>query len=104
MPPHPYLDGPYPRAYAHRGWHLDELAGCENTMAAFRRAVAAPARGIGKASLDRMADGARAAGVPAGAVGVGEGERLDEDAVEEEQRRECGPRVCVVRVLSHALA
>ena len=31
---------------------------------AFRRAVAAPARGIGKASLDRLADGARAAGVP----------------------------------------
>jgi glycerophosphoryl diester phosphodiesterase len=36
---HPYLDGAYPRAYAHRGWHLGELAGCENTMAAFRRAV-----------------------------------------------------------------
>ena len=35
---HPYLDGPYPRAYAHRGWHIDELAGCENTLAAFRRA------------------------------------------------------------------
>jgi DNA helicase-2/ATP-dependent DNA helicase PcrA len=31
---------------------------------AFRRAVAAPARGIGKASLDRLADGARAAGAP----------------------------------------
>jgi DNA helicase-2/ATP-dependent DNA helicase PcrA len=31
---------------------------------AFRRAVAAPARGVGKASLDRLADGARAAGVP----------------------------------------
>jgi DNA helicase-2/ATP-dependent DNA helicase PcrA len=29
---------------------------------AFRRAVAAPARGIGKATLDRLADGARAAG------------------------------------------
>jgi len=29
---------------------------------AFRRAVAAPSRGIGKASLDRLADGARAAG------------------------------------------
>ncbi|NMH98110.1 glycerophosphodiester phosphodiesterase family protein [Pseudonocardia acidicola] len=37
---HPYLDGPYPRAYAHRGWHLDELAGCENTLASFHRAVA----------------------------------------------------------------
>jgi glycerophosphoryl diester phosphodiesterase len=36
---HPYLDGPYPRAYAHRGWHVDDLAGCENTLAAFRRAV-----------------------------------------------------------------
>ena len=39
MAAHPYLDGPRPRAYAHRGWHLDELAGLENTMAAFRRAV-----------------------------------------------------------------
>jgi glycerophosphoryl diester phosphodiesterase len=36
---HPYLDGPYPRAYAHRGWHIDELAGLENTMVAFHRAV-----------------------------------------------------------------
>jgi glycerophosphoryl diester phosphodiesterase len=36
---HPYLAGPHPRAYAHRGWHVDELAGLENTMAAFRRAV-----------------------------------------------------------------
>jgi glycerophosphoryl diester phosphodiesterase len=40
VPPHPYFDGPYPRAYAHRGWHIDDLAGCENTLAAFRRAVA----------------------------------------------------------------
>jgi DNA helicase-2/ATP-dependent DNA helicase PcrA len=31
---------------------------------AVRRAVAAPARGIGKATLDRLADAARAAGVP----------------------------------------
>jgi DNA helicase-2/ATP-dependent DNA helicase PcrA len=31
---------------------------------AFRRAVAAPTRGIGKATLDRLADGARAAGSP----------------------------------------
>jgi glycerophosphoryl diester phosphodiesterase len=36
---HPYLDGPYPRAFAHRGWHLGELAGMENSLAAFRRAV-----------------------------------------------------------------
>jgi glycerophosphoryl diester phosphodiesterase len=40
VPRHPYFDGPYPRAYAHRGWHIDDLAGCENTLAAFRRAVA----------------------------------------------------------------
>lgn len=36
---HPYLDGPRPRAYAHRGWHVGELDGCENTLAAFSRAV-----------------------------------------------------------------
>lgn len=34
---HPYLDGPHPRAYAHRGWHTG--GGHENTMAAFVRAV-----------------------------------------------------------------
>ncbi|GAA2537902.1 glycerophosphodiester phosphodiesterase family protein [Pseudonocardia hydrocarbonoxydans] len=34
---HPYLDGPYPRAYAHRGWHTG--GGHENTMAGFTRAV-----------------------------------------------------------------
>lgn len=37
---HPYLEGPYPRAIAHRGWHVGELAGLENTLAAFHRAVA----------------------------------------------------------------
>jgi glycerophosphoryl diester phosphodiesterase len=36
---HPYLSGPHPRAFAHRGWHLDELAGMENSMASLRRAV-----------------------------------------------------------------
>jgi glycerophosphoryl diester phosphodiesterase len=36
---HPYLDGPYPRAFAHRGWHLGELAGMENSLRAFRRAA-----------------------------------------------------------------
>jgi glycerophosphoryl diester phosphodiesterase len=46
---HPYLAGPYPRAYAHRGWHLDELAGLENTLAAFHRAVA---EGFGYLELD----------------------------------------------------
>ena len=34
-----FLDLPRPRAFAHRGWHLDDLAGSENTMAAFTRAV-----------------------------------------------------------------
>lgn len=37
---HPYLSAPYPRAFAHRGWHLDELEGMENSLSAFRRAVA----------------------------------------------------------------
>ena len=36
---HPYLDGPHPRAFAHRGWHVGDLAGMENSLAAFRRAV-----------------------------------------------------------------
>ncbi|MEO7127183.1 MAG: glycerophosphodiester phosphodiesterase [Nakamurella sp.] len=35
-----FRDGPYPRAFAHRGWHTDELAGLENTLPAFTRAVA----------------------------------------------------------------
>ena len=34
-----YLDGPGPRAFAHRGWHTGDLAGLENSMAAFTRAV-----------------------------------------------------------------
>jgi len=34
-----YLSGPGTRAFAHRGWHIGELSGCENTMAAFGRAV-----------------------------------------------------------------
>ena len=37
---HPYFAGPRPRAYAHRGWHTGDLTGCENTLAAFTRAVA----------------------------------------------------------------
>ncbi|HEX6345404.1 glycerophosphodiester phosphodiesterase family protein [Umezawaea sp.] len=36
---HPYLDGPHPRAYAHRGWHLDDLSGMENSLSGFRRAA-----------------------------------------------------------------
>jgi glycerophosphoryl diester phosphodiesterase len=34
-----YLAGARPRAFAHRGWHIGDLAGCENTLAAFTRAV-----------------------------------------------------------------
>jgi glycerophosphoryl diester phosphodiesterase len=40
LPRHPFLDGPLPRAFAHRGWHLGELAGMESSLAAFRRAAA----------------------------------------------------------------
>lgn len=35
-----FPDGPRPRAVVHRGWHVGRLAGLENTVAAFRRAVA----------------------------------------------------------------
>lgn len=52
MDRHPYLDGPFPRAYAHRGWHVGDLAGCENTLAAFRRAVD---EGFGYLELDAHA-------------------------------------------------
>ncbi len=53
---HRYFDGPHPRAYAHRGWHIGDLIGCENTLAAFERAVA---EGFGYLELDvhRSADG-----------------------------------------------
>ena len=44
---HPYLDGPYPRAYAHRGWHTG--GGLENTLAGFVRAVD---EGFGYLELD----------------------------------------------------
>jgi glycerophosphoryl diester phosphodiesterase len=36
---HPFLAGPHPRAFVHRGWHTGELAGMENSLSAFRRAV-----------------------------------------------------------------
>lgn len=36
---HPFLAPAGPRAFAHRGWHIDDLAGLENTLAAFHRAV-----------------------------------------------------------------
>ncbi|MEV4320508.1 glycerophosphodiester phosphodiesterase [Actinocrispum sp. NPDC049592] len=39
MQDHDYLAGPYPRAFAHRGWHLGDLSGMENSLSAFRRAV-----------------------------------------------------------------
>ena len=37
---HAFLTGPYPRAFVHRGWHYDDLDGMENSLSAFRRAVA----------------------------------------------------------------
>ncbi|WP_424190664.1 glycerophosphodiester phosphodiesterase [Actinokineospora sp. G85] len=37
---HGFLTGPHPRAFVHRGWHRDDLAGMENSLSAFRRAVA----------------------------------------------------------------
>jgi glycerophosphoryl diester phosphodiesterase len=37
---HGFLTGPYPRAFVHRGWHYDDLAGMENSLAAFKRAIA----------------------------------------------------------------
>jgi glycerophosphoryl diester phosphodiesterase len=36
---HAFLAGPHPRAFVHRGWHDGDLAGMENSLAAFRRAV-----------------------------------------------------------------
>ncbi|MDV6014019.1 glycerophosphodiester phosphodiesterase family protein [Haloechinothrix sp. LS1_15] len=36
---HPYLAAPGPRAFAHRGWHIGDLAGLENSLASFRRAA-----------------------------------------------------------------
>lgn len=40
MHDHAFFAGPYPRAFVHRGWHYGDLAGMENSLAAFRRAVA----------------------------------------------------------------
>jgi glycerophosphoryl diester phosphodiesterase len=68
----PYLADPLPRAFAHRGWHLGELAGMENSLPAFQRAFAegyryletdvhATSDGVvvvhHDASLDRTTDG-----------------------------------------------
>ena len=67
-----YLDGSGPRPFAHRGWHIGDLAGLENSMVAFRRAfeegyryletdVRATADGqlivFHDARLDRVTDG-----------------------------------------------
>lgn len=38
-PAHPYLAGPYPRAFVHRGWHLGDLARLENSLSGLRRAL-----------------------------------------------------------------
>ncbi len=71
-PSFPYLADPFPRAFAHRGWHLGELAGMENSLPAFQRAVAEGYRYVETdvhatsdgvvvvhhdASLDRTTDG-----------------------------------------------
>jgi glycerophosphoryl diester phosphodiesterase len=37
---HAFLSGPYPRAFVHRGWHYEDLDGMENSLSAFRRAMA----------------------------------------------------------------
>ncbi|WP_026198063.1 glycerophosphodiester phosphodiesterase family protein [Sciscionella marina] len=36
---HPFLRGPHPRAFAHRGWHIGATEGMENSFSAFRAAV-----------------------------------------------------------------
>lgn len=36
---HAFLDGPYPRAFVHRGWHAGVLFGMENSLPAFKHAV-----------------------------------------------------------------
>jgi len=85
-PTHPYLTGPHPKAFAHRGWHLDELAGMENSLSAFRRAtregyryletdVHATSDGVvvvhHDATLDRTTDGTgRVDAQPWAAVGL----------------------------------
>lgn len=35
-----FFAGARPRAFAHRGWHIGDLEGCENSLAAMTRAVA----------------------------------------------------------------
>ncbi|HEX6355064.1 glycerophosphodiester phosphodiesterase [Actinophytocola sp.] len=40
MHDHAFFAGPYPRAFVHRGWHFGDLEGMENSLTAFRRAVA----------------------------------------------------------------
>lgn len=37
---HTYLSTPLPRAFAHRGWHIGDLDGLENSLSAFQRAGA----------------------------------------------------------------
>lgn len=69
----PYLADPLPRAFAHRGWHLGDLEGLENSLPAFQQAVTegyryletdvhATSDGVvvvhHDASLDRTTDGA----------------------------------------------
>lgn len=53
---HPFLRGPHPRAFAHRGWHTGDLSGMENSLTAFRRAVAEGYRYI-ETDLHATSDG-----------------------------------------------
>lgn len=52
----PYLAGSPPRAFAHRGWHVGDLDGMENSLPAFRRAVAEGYRYI-ETDVHASADG-----------------------------------------------
>ncbi|WP_024873887.1 glycerophosphodiester phosphodiesterase [Saccharomonospora piscinae] len=54
---HPYLADPPPRAFAHRGWHVGDLEGMENSLPAFRRAVAEGYRYV-ETDIHATSDGA----------------------------------------------
>lgn len=51
-----YLADPTPRAFAHRGWHIDDLDGLENALPAFQRAASEGYRYL-EADVQVTADG-----------------------------------------------